>query len=196
MQSSYIKSSFLHSPQEKVPKTVPRCHINLSNFAASPIYYNVKTDRECRVKCKNGIGLVDTLRRQLLENPVENITEPQDFYSKNIKWLKARNDKLNECKNSNKNKDLEGCTFDPYFQKHELQRKKQKDDNFTYKPKTFEGKMKGTQEFSPRIPQNIMMYTQLSPSVNNIRYDEGFHIEKFEQIAKPMVPYRSINFLT
>ena len=195
LQSSYIKASFLHSSQEKVPRTVPRCHINLTNFITSPIYYSVKSDPECRVKCKNGIGLVGSLRRELLENPVEESPEEINFYQKNIEWLKIRNEKINEFRNNTKEKDLEGCTFDPYFEKHEAQRKKQKNDAFQYKPLTTEEKVKAPVIFKPKIPENIIKYMSLSPADHKIRYQEGFSIEKFAQIAKPMVPYRSINFL-
>lgn len=196
IQQSFVKARFLHSPQEAIPRTIPRCHINLMHCKSSPIYFSVRAPLDSRIKCENGVGLVHSLRRLLLKNLVEEDEKSENFYEKNLNWLKVRDEKLEEIRKSLKNKDLENCTFDPYFEKHESQKRLEKSGIFEYQAVNIEAKPKSPRSFTPKISENIQKYSSLSPADNLIRYDIGFPIEKFLKKAKPMVPYHRINFLT
>ena len=197
LQYSFKKASMLHAPQEVLSKTIPRCHINLSNCQSSPLYFSIKAPPDSKLKCGGAIGPVDSLRRLLLKTLPEEEEIPQDFYGKSLEWLKARNQRLDEIRNTLKDKDLENCTFDPYFEKHESQRR-EKDQQKIFEFRAVNSEIKNKDSgmaFAPRIPENIQTYSALSPADYSIKYQEGFGIEKFVQQAKPMVPYRSINFL-
>lgn len=196
LQKSYIKASFLHSPQESAPKSIPRCHINLTNCMSSPIYFSVRVHPGSKIKCENGVGPVDSLRRLLLQDPVaKQSSDSNDFYNKSLNWLKERDQKIKEIRENRKDTELEGCTFDPYYEKHKSETKK-KEESFEIKP-FIPGnkKTKSTGSYTPKIPDNTQTYTALSPADNTIRYKEGFPMENFMRKAKPMVCYRSINFL-
>ena len=196
MQCSFMKASMLHTPQEELSKTLPRCHINLSTSQSSPLYFSIKASPDSKLKCGGGIGPVDSLRRLLLKNLPEEEERSQDFYEKNLEWMKVRNLRLDEIRNNFKDKDLEDCTFDPYFEKHESRRKEEERKIFEFRAVNCETKARDSgRSFTPKIPENIQTYSALSPADYSVRYREGFGIEKFVQQAKPMVPYRSINFL-
>ena len=193
MQNSYMKASFLHAPQEKIQKSVPRCHINLTNCKSSPIFFSIRAHSDSKIKCDSGIGLVNTLRRLLLmPQNVENKEIPKDFFEKSLKWLQKKEEKLNEIRKNTKDSDLEGCTFDPFYEKHSTSKKKT--PSFEYKACT-PLSYKPAKSFTPKIPENTQTYSSLTPADFKIRCEEGFQVERFKERAKPMVPYRSINFL-
>lgn len=196
LHNASTKAEFLHGHVENIQKATPRCHINLNNCKSSPIYFSVRVPSDSKVKCESGIGSADSLRRILLRQFLDEETVPKDFYTKNIEWLQDREQRLQQVRDENKNKDLEGCTFDPYFDKHDSARKKIY--SFEYRAavspnaKSFE---RISEPLSPRIQKNIIKYEAISPTQYYVRYSEGVNIERIFRIGKPMVPYRSINLL-
>jgi hypothetical protein len=205
LQSLYEKASFLHTPQEKVSKAIPRCHINLANCKTSPIYFSVRIASDSKVKCENGVALVDSLRRLLLNNPVvDEDPKPKNIYDKNLKWLQRKTEKIEEIRDNLKDNDLKACTFDPFYSKHESDRKNRNSldvkgslsSRHTRSNTAFISKNNDSKAYTPRIPENTITYVSLSPADSSVSYKEGFSIEKFIERAKPMVSYRQISLLT
>ena len=194
MQSSFIKASFLHTPQESIPKNLPRCHINLTNCISSPIYFSEKVNSDSKVKCENGLGISDSLRRLLLKEPKEENKNPKDFYEKNLEWLENKNKKIKDIKETMETKNSNDCTFDPFYEKHKSQRSAR--NSLDFHPRISAQHVRTPTEYIPKISEKILVYNALSPANAEVHYKEGFAIDSFLEKAKPMVPYRSINFLT
>ncbi|OMJ94960.1 hypothetical protein SteCoe_1822 [Stentor coeruleus] len=196
LHNASTKAEFLHGHVENIQKATPRCHINLNNCKSSPIYFSLRVPPDSKVKCESGIGSADSLRRILLRQFLDEDTVPKDFYTKNIEWAQDKEQRLQRIREENKDKDIEGCTFDPYFDKHDSARRKIY--SFEYRAavspnaKNYD---RISEPLSPRVQKNIVKYESLSPTDYYVRYREGVNIERMFQIGKPMVPYRSINLL-
>lgn len=206
LYSSYYKSSFLHLPQELIPSTVPRCHINLATCKSSPIFQSVRVGRHSRIKCDNGIALADSLRRELLKPPKAlPDKEPKNFYEKNLVWLNKKDEKTKKIRESLTEREIKDCTFEPFVSKNPV-RKAQK--SMDYKPVT--GKSKSSldlkdmemkshtrmlTELTPRGLDNITIYSALSPTGSKVGFSEGCAVGRLLEKSKPMVNYRSVNFL-
>lgn len=195
LQSSFMKASFLHAAQERVPRSIPRCHVNLINSVSSPLYFSVKVDPDYKVKCENGLGHADSLRRLLLKKEDDGGNKnPPDFYDKNLKWLKNKNDRLEDIREQKKDDDILDCTFDPFYLKHkEIQKKPRK--SVDVQPYIFAQQSKILTEFAPVIPENLILYSALSPASSNVKYEAGCKLQRVLERAKPMVNYSSLNSL-
>jgi hypothetical protein len=206
LQNSYFKASFLHSPQEPVSVTVPRCHVNLTACKSSPIYQNVRVPKDSRVKCDNGIALVDSLRRLFLQ-PAETVKQnkPKGFYEKNVAWANRKNEKTQRIRESVTEREVQNCTFDP-FTSRQSHRKTQK--SMDYRMLASKSKssldikdleLKSHTRTFTEIPSfaldNLIVYSALSPADTKVGFNEGCAIERLLEKSKPMVNYRSINFL-
>ncbi|OMJ65306.1 hypothetical protein SteCoe_38521 [Stentor coeruleus] len=207
MQNSYYKASFLHSPQEPVPCSIPRCHINLSTFKSSPLYQNIRVSKESKVKCDNGIALVDSLRRLFLKPPeIVPESQPKTFYEKNLAWIDKKNKKTEIIRDCLTEREAQDCTFDPFIAKNP-ERKAMKSMDL----KSVHNKSKSSfdirdldiskthsrapTEVNSKILENIIVYSALSPADTKVGYYEGCALEKLLEKSKPMVNYKSINFL-
>lgn len=206
LQNSYFKASFLHSPQEPVSVTVPRCHVNLAACKSSPLYQNVRVAKDSRVKCDNGIALVDSLRRLFLQ-PTETIPQnkPKGFYEKNIAWENKKNEKTQRIRESVTEREIQNCTFDP-FTSRQSHRKTQKSMDYRMlvsKSRSSldikDPELKSHTRTFTEIPsfalENLIVYSALSPADTKVGFNEGCAIERLLEKSKPMVNYRSINFL-
>lgn len=146
-------AAFLHSDKEPVNKYTPRVHLNMNTCRSSPIYFNVLAPKGARVKGECGVTSVDGLRFFLLKEKGEKIREKKDFYSRNVKWMQEKDKRIQEIRESLKDNEVIGCTFDPFFEKHEEEKKKF--EVFEYKARLGKGlerivegnKEKGSIEF-------------------------------------------------
>lgn len=196
LQAASAKAQFLHLHEEKILKNTPRCHINLTNCKTSPIYFSIRVPSDSKVKVESGIGSAGSLRRILLRQFLDEGQDSKDFYTKSAEWLQNRNNKIQEIRDQNKDKDLEECTFDPYFEKHENIKKNTY--SFEYKATVsplIQNSEKSLVAYKPRISENIIKYEALSPTDYLVRYSEGVNLDRIMQVGKPMVSYRSINLL-
>ncbi|OMJ75064.1 hypothetical protein SteCoe_25873 [Stentor coeruleus] len=208
MQNSYYKASFLHSPQEPVPCTVPRCHINLSTCKSSPLYQNIRVGKESKVKCDNGIALVDSLRRLFLKPPETVVPEsqPKDFYEKNLAWIDKKNKKTEVIRDCLTEREVQDCTFDPFIAKHPERKALKSMDLRSVHSKSKSSfdirdlevsktHSRAPTEVNSRILENIILYSALSPADTKVGYYEGCAVDRLLEKSKPMVNYKSINFL-
>lgn len=207
MQNSYYKASFLHSPQEPVPCSVPRCHINLSTFKSSPLYQNIRVGKESKVKCDNGIALVDSLRRLFLKPPeIVPESQPKDFYEKNLAWIDKKNKKTETIRDCLTEREVQDCTFDPFIAKHPERRALRSMDLRSVHSKSKSSfdirdlevsktHSRAPTEVNSKILENVVVYSALSPADTKVGYYEGCAVERLLEKSKPMVNYKSINFL-
>ncbi|OMJ85998.1 hypothetical protein SteCoe_12566 [Stentor coeruleus] len=196
LKGESAKAQFLHLHEEKILKNTPRCHINLTNCRTSPIYFSVRVPSDSKVKVESGIGSAGSLRKILLRQFLDESQNSKDFYTKSLEWLQNRDEKIKEIRDQNKDKDLEECTFDPYFEKHENIRRNTY--SFEYKATIsplIQNSEKMSEPYNPRISENIIKYEALSPTDYLVKYPEGVNLDRIMQIGKPMVSYRSINLL-
>lgn len=203
--NSYYKASFLHSPQELVSCNVPRCHINLANCKSSPIYHNVRVGKESKVKCNDGLAQVDSLRRLLLK-PLDGDSDkkPKNFYEKNLAWVNNKNEKTRKFRESMTEREFQDCTFDPFVSKYGEKKPRKSMDlrANTWKSKSsfdtdieVKSHKRVATEMTPRGSDNLIIYSALSPAESKVGFSEGCAVERLRERAKPMVNYRSINFL-
>ena len=194
LQESAVKANFLHHTLSPVGKFTPRCHINLTNCKSSPIFFSFRVPSDSKMKSEHGFASADSLRHQLLRNLLDNEPAEQDFYSKNLSWLKRNNERTEKIRESERDKEVDGCTFDPYFERHEAYRieNEKLDYKATLRPDLIKDSEK---EFEIRIPENIIKYTALSPANNEVRHSQGFNFDKLLSIGKIMVSYTSVNHL-
>ena len=195
MQNSFMRASFLHSQQEVVPRSVPRCHINLLNCVSSPLFYSVKVNPDSKVKCENGLGQADSLRKFLLDQKdPEAPRARKDFYSKNLDWLQKKDSRVDRLRENKKQKEALNYTFDPFYQKH--QSNKHCRSSFDFQPSILSQQLTPrAQEFVPKIPENTLQYNSLTPATSRIGFHAGCSINQLLEKAKPMVSYRSVNLL-
>ncbi|OMJ89220.1 hypothetical protein SteCoe_8699 [Stentor coeruleus] len=196
LQTASAKAQFLHLHEEKILKNTPRCHINLTNCRTSPIYFSIRVPFDSKVKVESGIGSAGSLRRILLRQFLDEGQDSKDFYTKNLEWLQNRDGKIQEIRDRDKDKDLEECTFDPYFEKHENFRRNTY--NFEYKATVsplIQNSEKSLGPYNPKISENIIKYQALSPTDYFVKYPEGANLDRMMEVGKPMVSYRSINLL-
>ena len=194
LQESAIKATFLHHTLSPVGKFTPRCHINLTNCKSSPIFFSFRVPTDSKMKSENGFASADSLRHQLLRNLLDKEPDEQDFYSKNLNWVKSKNERIEKFRESIKDKDIDGCTFDPYFARHEAKRieNEKLDYKATIRPDLVKDDEK---EYEIRIPENIIKYTSLSPADNEVRYSQGCNFDKLLITGKVMLSYSSVNHL-
>lgn len=196
-QSLYLKASFLHSGQESVKSSVPRCHIDLMNGQTSPIYYNVRVSGDSKVKTPSGIGSAQSLRRILLDQTVE--PEPLasvDTYSKNLAWTQQRDEKLRKLRESMDLQETQKCTFSPFPVK-------KKTESQIFLPKSEISSSRASLDLKDTIlkisdkpPENLILYSGLSPTNQKIGYAEGSNIDQMTQRSKPLVSYKQVNLLS
>lgn len=195
LQESANKAQFLHFTTTPIGKYTPRCHINLNNCQSSPIFMSLRLPNDSVFKSDQGFATVDSLRKTLLRNFLQDDPVPQDFYTKNFEWLQKKEEKLEKTRENLKSTELEACTFDPYFEKHEKFRNE--NEKFEFRAIVIPSLLKSpTTLTEPSLPTETIQYTSLSPVNNEIRYPSGFNFSRFLLISKPMVHYQSINALT
>ena len=194
LHNSYMRASFLHSPQDSISSHVPRCHIDLTTCKTTPIYSNLRIKKDFKIKQDNGIGQADTLRYLILsEKPALAAPEATDTYSKNIKWLRQKTERVQRLRESLDLSELKKCTFQPFTPKA-------KHESFDL----------GSISFTPRSsidlknvslssikakPTNLISYVGLSPAISKVSYSEGCDVNKMIVKARPMVDYKKINDL-
>ena len=190
------KASFLHSPQESVEFSVPRCHVNLPEYKSTPIYKNKRLSQESKVKTLNGIGSVDSLRHLLLKDEVRpKSSTPKDTYSKNLSWSAQKEEKLKEMRKSMDLQEQQLCTFSPFPVK-----KRSETQLFDAKSSIFSPKSSLDSKASilklTRSPTNSQTsFNHLSPVDSHIRYFSGCNMEKMIKVSKPMLSYKQVNLL-
>ena len=193
---SFAKASFLHSPQDSVKASIPRCHLNLSDCKSTPVYYNIRLPQESKVKTLNGVGSVDSLRRLLLtEQPRPNTSTPKDQYSKNLLWSSQKEEKLREMRKSMDLQEQRKCKFSPtpHQKRSETQIFDSKSPIFS--PKSTLETQSSILKLTSRPNESFSSYSCLSPVNSQIRYFEGCNMEKMVKISKPMVSYKQVNTL-
>ena len=196
-QSLYFKASFLHSGQDSVKSSVPRCHIDLMSGQTSPIYYNVRLHGDSKVKTPSGIGSAQSLRRLLLDQTEES--EPLasvDTYSKNLAWAQQRDEKLKKIRECIDLQETQKCTFSPFPAK-----KKTVSQSFLPKSKMSSSSpsidFKDTiMKISEKSPEDFILYTGLSPTNQKLGFPEGCNIDKMTLRSKPLLSYKQINLLS
>lgn len=197
LQESASKATLLFSQKRDVGKYTPRCHINLNNCKSSPIFYSFLVPSDAKMKSDQGFASAASLRHLLLKNLPELLPGPEDTYSRNKAWLRLKEDKLEKIRESEKNKDTEGCTFDPYYEKHISQKKKV--EKFEYKatlrPDLIKETIQESGELEVKAPKNAIVYEALSPAGQELRYTLGFNLDRMLQIGRVMINYQSINSL-
>ena len=195
LQESASKATLMFSQKQPVSKYTPRCHINLNNCKSSPIFYSFLVPPDAKMKSDQGFASAASLRHLLLKNLPELPPVPEDIYSKNQAWLRLRDEKLEKIRESEKNKDADECTFDPYYEKHKSQKKKL--EKFEYKASIRPDLIKETIEskLDIKVPKNTIIYEALSPAGQELRYAIGFNIDKMLQLGRVMINYQSINSL-
>lgn len=194
LHNSYMKASFLHSPQDSISSHVPRCHVDLSTCKTTPIYFNVRIGKECKVKLENGIGQADTLRYLILnEKPAVPKPEAKDTYSKNMKWLRQKTERARKMRESLDLSELEKCTFHPFTPK----RRHETFDfgNISFTPRSSVDLKNISLSSIKTKPANLVNYVGLSPAMTRIGYSEGCNVSKMIEKARPMVDYKKINSL-
>lgn len=194
LQESATKAQFLHFNSTPIGKYTPRCHINLNNCQSSPIFMSFRVPKESLMKSEAGLASADSLRKLLLRNLLDNDPGPQDFYSKSLEWLQKKEEKLEKTRELQQKAGLDSCTFDPFFEKHE--RIRLENETLDYKATIIPSLLPSPSgNFKPRIPLDTITYAALSPADNQLRYPEGFNLNRLLLVGKPMVHYASINLL-
>lgn len=203
---SFAKASFLHSPQESVDISVPRCHLNLSELKSTPIYKNKRLSQDSKVKTLNGIGSVDSLRHLLLKDDINpKSSTPKDLYSRTLEWSCQKQEKLKKMRKSMDLQSQQLCPFSPFPAKKrsETQLFHAKSSIFPCKPSldSQASILKLSQlPASPLCPAGPTVaqssYNYLSPVNSQIRYFSGCNMEKMIKVSKPMLSYKQINLLT
>lgn len=202
LQNSFAKASFLHSFQESVKQSVPRVHVDLLSCKATPIYFNMQVPKDSKVITDNGIGPADSLRYLIL-NETQSPTKPElnDTYSKNVAWMKKKNERAKKMRESLDLKEMEKCTFYPFGKKKKRKfKRKMFESQFISLTPRVSVDLKDSKDFTfstikPK-KKDIVTYVGLSPACTKIGYKEGCDVEKVIEKAVPLVDYKKINSLT
>jgi hypothetical protein len=146
------------------------------------------------MKSENGFASADSLRHSLLKKLLEKQPEDEDIYSKNLSWLQTKDEKLKNLREIQKGRELNGCTFDPYFERHEAERIRDEIPDYHAVMRNDLQKTSLSQ-VEIRIPEKTMKYFQLSPADQQVRHSQGFDFDKLLETGKIMVQYQSVNHL-
>lgn len=201
LQSSFVKASFLHSLQESVKQSVPRVHVDLLSCKATPIYFNTHVPSDSKVIMDNGIGPADSLRFLILnETHSPEKPEPKDTYSKNLVWMKKKNDRAKKMRESLDLKEMAKCTFYPFGKKKKRRgKKKMFESQFISLTPRVSVDLKDSKDFTfstvKPLKKNVVTYVGLSPACTKIGYKEGCDVEKVIEKAVPLVDYKKVNSL-
>lgn len=215
LHNSYMKASFLHSPQDSISSHVPRCHVNLTTCKTTPIYFNLRVKKDFKVLQDTGIGQADTLRYLILtEKPATPIPEATDTYSKNLKWLHQKTERVKRLRESLDLSELKKCTFHPFTPRRRHDTIDLGHKSFTPRSsidlksvsissiktkrtsQTIQTKQT-TQTTQPKQSKqiNLISYVGLSPALTQVGYSEGCNVSKMIEKSLPMVDYKKVNDL-
>lgn len=110
---TYVKAQCLHSRQQTAQPFTTHMHVNLATCQASPLYINSRAPKCAKIKTSNGFANSETLKRGFLCNDSLSDQEEESMYTKNINWVKEKQERLNKKRDHRKSEDLESCTFRP-----------------------------------------------------------------------------------
>ena len=193
---SFAKASFLHSPQDSVKISVPRCHLSLSDCKSTPVYYNIRLPQESKVKTLNGIGSVDSLRRLLLtDQPRPNSSSPKDQYTKSLQWSSQKEEKLKELRKSMDLQEQQKCKFSPFPHQKRSETQTFESKSSIFSPKSALQSQASLLKLTSKPSDSLSSYNCLSPVNSQVRYFEGCNMEKMLKHSKPMVSYKQVNFI-